>query len=188
MTYVRTLLVVCTHVRSYLQSGPLGRRTSDCTMQGRCTTHAQGTTSTCTIPTLRRWAAQPRGHRRGNSSAHGSCVCGTHVSLERISSVFGPARYGMPGHHRRVGGARVFVHVFVACRLRLSLVAPKRKLDGKACKFAMLSDILEKVCRAGAAEPSSYKDLRDGQHRRPPLSPARHRDFRLTGGLLGSVN
>ena len=72
--------------------------------------------------------------------------------------------------HRRVGGAHVCVQVFVVCRLRLYMVAPKRKLDGKACKFAMLSDIFGKVCRAGAAEPSSYKDLRDGKHRRPPLS------------------
>ena len=32
---VRTLLVVCTYVRSYLHSGPLGRRASDRTMQGR---------------------------------------------------------------------------------------------------------------------------------------------------------
>ena len=88
--------------------------------------------------------------------------------------------------HRRVGGAHVCVQVFVVCRLRLYMVAPKRKLDGKACKFAMLSDIFGKVCRAGAAEPSSYKDLRDGKHRRPPLS-ASEAQRRLTGGLPGGV-
>ena len=108
----------------------------------------------------------------------------THVSLERVSRVLGPARYGMswPAAGRR----RSCLH---ACVRSVQATTLHGRSKAKARRNS--KEVRDAVGHLRKSEPSRCRraELVQGSQRRaasssPPL--ARHRGFRLSGGPPGS--